>query len=118
MEEGYRPPTTEEDRLKAGLAVHMAAARTGGRPDRIFEGGRLDPRTSKTRWLAMYLSHIVFGWPLERVADVFGLNRSTAAAACRWVEDARDDPALDDLLGQLEGCIHALYRVPSCELAR
>ncbi len=117
MEE-YRVPVSAEDRVRAGVAMHLVAARTGARPDRMIGGGRLDPRTSKARWLAMYLSHVAFGWTLERVGHVFGLNRATAGAACRWAEDARDSLAIDDLLNELETCIQALYQAPRCELAR
>jgi len=116
--EDYRVPVSDEDRLKAGLAIHLVAARTGARPERMISGRRLDPRSSKARWLAMYLSHIAFGWTLERVGHVFGLNRATAGAACRWVEDERDGDAVDDLLNQLEACIQSLYQAPPCELAQ
>ena len=116
--EDYRVPVAEDDRIKAGVAIHLVAARTGTRPDRMTAGGRLDPRTSKARWLAMYLSHVAFGWTLERVGHVFGLNRATAGAACRWAEDARDSLAIDDLLNELETCIQALYQAPRCELAQ
>ncbi|UQV19298.1 chromosomal replication initiator DnaA [Brevundimonas albigilva] len=111
-------PVSAEDRVRAGVAMHLVAARTGARPDRMIGGGRLDPRTSKARWLAMYLSHVAFGWTLERVGHVFGLNRATAGAACRWAEDARDSLAIDDLLNELETCIQALYQAPRCELAQ
>ena len=80
-------------------------------------GGRLDPRSSRARWLAMYLSHVAFGWTLERVAHVFGMNRATASSACRWAEDERDRKAVDDLLSRLETCIQDLYHAPACELA-
>ena len=43
-----------------------------------------------------------FGWPLERVAHAYGVNRATVAGACRWAEDARDRPVLDALLDRLE----------------
>ncbi len=116
--EDYRVPVGEDDRIKAGVAIHLVAARTGTQPDRMTRGGRLDPRTSKARWLAMYLSHVAFGWTLERVGHVFGLNRATAGAACRWAEEARDILAIDDLMTELEACIQALYQAPRCELAR
>ena len=117
MVEEYRVPVSEEDRVKAGLAVHLVAARTGTRPERMVGGGRLDPRSSRARWLAMYLSHVAFGWTLERVAHVFGMNRATASSACRWAEDERDRKAVDDLLSRLETCIQDLYHAPACELA-
>ena len=56
---------------------------------------RVRPRACRARWSAMYLAHVSFGWPLERVGHAFGLNRATASTACRWAEDARDEP-IDD----------------------
>ena len=112
----YRVPVTAEDRLRAGLAIHMVAARTGVRPDRMTTRGRVDPSASRARWLAMYLAHISFGWPLERVAHVFGLNRSTASSACRWAEDAREGRAVDQLLSQLEACLQSVIEAPRFEL--
>lgn len=116
MEKQYRVPVAEEDRLRAGLAVHMIAARTGVRPEQMTADGRTDPSASRARWLAMYLTYVSFGWPLERVAHVFGLNRSTAASACRWAEDARDRPAVDQLLSQLESSLLSLVEAPRLEL--
>ena len=116
MLEDYRAPVVEEDRAKAGLAMHLVAARTGTSPERMTARGRVDPLSSRARWLAMYLSHIAFGWTLERVGHVFGLNRTTVGAACRWVEDERDSRHIDDLLGELETCISGLYDAPRWEL--
>lgn len=121
MEETYTVPVTEADRIKAALAIHLVAIRTGARADRMTRTGRtarLDPRTCRARWLAMYLAHVSFGWTLERVGHVFGLNRATASTACRWAEDERDRPAIDDLLSQLETLIRSLYAAPRCELPR
>ena len=41
MVEAYRAPVREADRCKAGLALHLVAARTGASPDRMTldEGG-------------------------------------------------------------------------------
>ena len=114
--EDYRVPVGEDDRIKAGVAIHLVAARTGTRPDRMTRGGRLDPRTSKARWLAMYLSHVAYGWTLERVGHVFGVNRASVGAACRWVEDERERRSIDDLMNDLEGCIQGLYQSPRLEL--
>ena len=118
MLEEYRVPVSEEDRVKAGLAVHLVAARTGTRPERMVGGGRLDPRSSRARWLAMYLSHVAFGWTLERVSHVFGVNRASVGTACRWVEDERDRPELDALLDRLESLLAGLFEAPRCELPR
>jgi len=50
------------------------------------------------------------------VAHAFGLNRATAAAACRWAEDGRDHPTVDALLDRLELCVNQLLEAPACEL--
>lgn len=116
MNETYKVPVTTADRTMAGVAIHLVAARVAVPADQLTRGDRLPPLASKARWIAMYLTHIAFGWTLERVAHVFGLNRATAGAACRWVEDERDRAAFDQLLDGLETCLHAVYAVPACEI--
>ena len=46
----------------------------------------------------------------------FGLNRATAAAACRWAEDGRDRAAMNDLRARLERCVKDVLEAPTCEL--
>lgn len=70
----------------------------------------------RARWLAMSLAYITFGWPLERVGPAFGLNRVTAAAACRWAEEERDRPTLDAMLDRLECCVREVLNAPVCEV--
>ena len=113
VNEIYTVPVTAADRTKAGVAIHLVAARTAVPADQLTRRDRLPPRACRARWIAMYLSHVAFGWTLERVAHVFGLNRATAGAACRWVEDERDRAAFDQLLDTLEDCIRSLYAAPA-----
>jgi hypothetical protein len=54
------------------------------------------------RQSAMYLAHVSFGVSLSDVGRSFGRDRTTAAHACRLIEDRRDDPAVDAVLGSLE----------------
>ena len=116
MLEDYRVPVTEEDQVKAGLAIHRLAARTGAHPSQMTGRGRMNPRAARPRWLAMYLSHVAYGWTLERVGHVFGVNHASVGAACRWVEDERERRSIDDLMNDLEGCIQGLYQSPRLEL--
>lgn len=117
MEQSYRVPVREADRVRTGLALHMAAAATGAPLAEVASHGkRLAPLACKARRLAVYLAHVTFGWPLERTAHAFGLNRSTASAACRWVEDARDRPELDGLLDRLEAALQTAAEAPRLEL--
>ena len=116
MEEIWRVPVTDGDRIRVGLALQLVASATGISVDRMTATARLKGRVCRARWLALYTAYITFGWPLERVAHAFGLNRATAAAACRWAEDGRDHPSVDALLERLELCVNQLLEAPACEL--
>lgn len=107
MMEVYRVPVTDRDHTRAGLALHLVAATTGV-STRTVEGERPGLAALRARRLAMYLAHVGYGWTVERVAHAFGLNRSTAAKACTWAEDQRDQPAIDALLDTLEGCLRMI----------
>lgn len=116
MSETYRVPVAQEDRIRAGLAIQLVAAATGVTAERMRAQVRLGGAECRARRLAMYLAYITFGWPLERVGHAFGLNRATAAAACRWVEDERDRPTLDAMLDRLERCVREVLDAPVCEV--
>lgn len=116
MGEAYRVPVRETDRIRADLALALAAVATGVSMRRMAETGRLKGPESRARRLALYVAHITYGWPLERVGHVFGLNRATAATACRWTEDARDDAGLDDVLEALERLTRTATDLPALDL--
>lgn len=59
------------------------------------------------RQSAMYLAHVAFGLSYTDVGRAFGRDRTTAAHACRLVEDRRIEPGLDARLASLE---HLLRR--------
>lgn len=106
------------DRMCARLALQIAAVSTGVPVEAMQRTARLSGRACRARWLAMYLAHVGFGWSLERVGYAFGMNRTTAAAACRWAEDGRDRPIVDALLERLERCVRELLEAPPCDLQR
>lgn len=54
------------------------------------------------RQSAIYLARMVFGMTLSDAGGLFNRDRTTAAHACRLVEDRRDDPLFDRLLADLE----------------
>lgn len=116
MDGGYRVPVAEADRIRVGLAVQLVAVATGIPAERIRRRARLDGPAGRARRLAMYVAHVTLGWPLERVGHGFGLNRATAAAACRWVEECRDHPSVDAMLDRLDRCAREILDAPSCEL--
>ena len=54
------------------------------------------------RQSAMYLAHVTLGLSFAEVGRVFGRDRTTAAYACRRIEDRRTDAQLDAALAELE----------------
>ena len=62
------------------------------------------------RQSAMYLAHVSFGLNYSEVGRAFGRDRTTAAHACQLIEDRRDDPAVDAVLGSLENACGTLRR--------
>jgi chromosomal replication initiation ATPase DnaA len=64
------------------------------------------------RQSAMYLAHVVLGLTYDAVGLSFRRDPTTAAHACRTVEDRRDDPAIDRLLQMLEEVCGELTRSP------
>jgi len=62
------------------------------------------------RQSAMYLAHVTLGLSYSEVARAFGRDRTTAAHACQLIEERRDDPAVDAVLGSLEDACGTLRR--------
>lgn len=60
------------------------------------------------RQVAMYLTHVAFGFSLSAVGRHFGRDRTTAAHACRQIEDRRDDRDFDMLLDRLERAVRGI----------
>jgi len=84
------------------LAVQLAATVSGVASEAVVSARRHSARTSAARQLAMYLAHTSFGLPFSAVGHCFGRDRTTAAHACRRVEERRDDPAFDAELIEIE----------------
>lgn len=67
------------------------------------------------RQSAMYLAHVVFGLSYTQVGQCFGRDRTTAAHAARLIEERRDDPGVDALLGALETACQSLRDRAACD---
>lgn len=98
---------THADRARAAFITQLVALATGVPARDIAAGGRRGPEACRARQIAMYLAYVIFQWPLRRVGEAFGRDRTTAGYACRQVEDLRDDPAFDADLDRMETCLKA-----------
>ena len=114
--EAYRVPVLEGDRIRADAALSLSALAFHIPVEEMNRRERVRLRACRARWSAMYLAHVSYGWPLERVAHAFGLNRATASTACRWAEDERDRHDYDCLMDGLETCLRRVMDLPVVEL--
>jgi chromosomal replication initiation ATPase DnaA len=74
-------------------------------PDAICGAHRGPARVAFARQVAIYLSHTRLGLTYAAAGSIFGRDRTTAAYACRTVEDKREDPTLDAILDCLERAV-------------
>jgi chromosomal replication initiation ATPase DnaA len=88
--------------LRCRLAARLVARRFEVALAEIGAPTRRSRQTARARQAAMYLAHVALGVPFASVGEGFGRDRSTAAYACRRIEDKRDDPAFDAALDVLE----------------
>jgi len=85
-----------------GALVSVIAAGFSIDPYAIVAPSRDRAPIALTRQAAMYVAHVALGLSLTQVGAKFGRDRTTAAHACRLVEDMRDDADFDFALEHLE----------------
>ena len=95
----------QSDHGAAALVVDMVALATDTPRAEIGGFERRGRAAVRARQIAMYLTYVIFQWPLDRVGAAFGRDRTTAGHACRQVEDLRDDRGFDAMLERLEACL-------------
>ena len=83
----------------------IVAAAFGAPLKDIRAGTRGRQPTAFARQAAMYLAHVKLGLSLTRVGEQFGRDRTTVAHACARIEDSRDDPSCEHVLGCLETAV-------------
>jgi chromosomal replication initiation ATPase DnaA len=104
---------TEGNRSRWAIARHDAASMA-----RFVEGlvgsafgitgpalhapGRGAAKVAFARQVAIYLSHVRLGLSYSAAGRFFGRDRTTAAHACRVIEERREEPSLDSLVDCLE----------------
>lgn len=106
-----RKPPIDDDKARVCWLVEAAVAATFAVPvDEVRAPSRCRADVAFARQTAMYLAHVVLGLSYSAIGRLFQRDRTTAAHACRLVEERRDDPAIDRLLYMLEGICADLAR--------
>lgn len=95
--------------ITCALAVRLAAIASGVAVSEVVSTSRrASRRVSTARHIGMYLAHTAAGLPLTKVAVYFGRDRTTAAHACRLIEDRRDDRKFDAELAEIEDLLRTI----------
>lgn len=75
-------------------------------PVEVVRSARRGPAAvALSRQVAIYLAHTRFGLSFSAAGAMFDRDRTTAAHACKTVEDCRDDPRFDAALDCLERAV-------------
>jgi chromosomal replication initiation ATPase DnaA len=104
-------PDPRRDRLAVAFVTHLVAMATDVSPGDISAHKRSTLAAARARQIAIYLTHVTFHWPLNRVAFAFGRDRTTCAHACHRIEDLREDAGFDAKLVTLEACLQQAPRL-------
>lgn len=93
----------EQERAAKVALMQEAVARAWNIPVKELRARtRKKAPVARARQVAMYLTHVSFGLSLSAVGKHFGRDRTTAAHACRQIEDLRDNQDFDLMLDRLE----------------
>jgi len=105
-----RPPPSANQRDLRRLLEDAAAVVFDVPLEELRASSRRAAEVAFARQSAMYLAHVVLGMRYSEIGRLFGRDRTTAAHACRTVEDRRDDPLIDLQLEVLEAvCGETLF---------
>ncbi|MEC9368560.1 MAG: helix-turn-helix domain-containing protein [Pseudomonadota bacterium] len=120
-QDGHVRPFRRDKRrnLKCRLSEECVAAVFAIPAGDLRRRSRGAARSAFARQVAMYLAHVGLGLTLTEVGAGFRRDRTTVAHACAVVEDCRDDPEFDRLMGRLEGALLLMREIvpPSAERA-
>lgn len=103
---GYSRRTIDRRTVRQMIEVTVAAALDLPVEELAAKTRRTAP-VAFARQISMYCAHVTFGWSLTEAGAVFSRDRTTAAHACRVVEDRRDCPHIDAIVSTVEDTLHA-----------
>ncbi len=108
-----RLPVRKEERVAAicDAVIDLAAALFNVSGRELRQPGRSTKQISRVRQVAMYTSHVTLGLSMAEVGAGFGRDRTTVLHACHLIEDLRDDPVFDQVVGQTERVMKAAFGI-------
>jgi len=107
---GLAPPAPANAEQLCRRLESLTAAAFAVPVDEVRAPSRRARPVAFARQSAMYLAHVMLGLSYSTTGRLFDRDRTTAAHACRRVEDRRDDPSVDRVLLALEDICGVLAR--------
>ncbi|MEM0905936.1 MAG: helix-turn-helix domain-containing protein [Pseudomonadota bacterium] len=100
-------PDQNVDRRTVRRMIEVTVAAAFDLPvDELAAKTRRTAPVAFARQVSMYCAHVTFGWSLTEAGAVFSRDRTTAAHACRVVEDRRDDDRVDAVISNVEDALN------------
>ena len=106
------------DRQRVELLIDLIALVTKTERGTLMMSGRGVAPVARCRQLAMYLSHVVYGYSLAKVGALFGREKSTVGHAVRQIEDLRDCEDFEGWISALEQALDASQRAAARPVER
>jgi len=104
---GYRARGCSPDRSAAcQILVATVAAAFGVAVNDLHAPTRMPAQIAFARQVAMYLVHVELGMSLTEVGRHFSRDRTTAAHACRVVEERSEAQEVDRILNCIRNTFH------------
>jgi chromosomal replication initiation ATPase DnaA len=97
---GATPP-----KIDAGTIAEVVSASLEVELSEILSARRCRKGVSRARQISMYLAHTVYEIPMRRIARAYGRDRTTVSYACRVIEEMRDEPRFDAVVGAIEAAL-------------
>lgn len=105
----------DPERAAARQMIEATVAAAFGLPiAELSAATRRRAKVAFARQVGMYVAHVVLGLSLTETGNLFERDRTTAAHACRVVEDRRDDNELDRMLDAIETVVIAWKATLDC----
>lgn len=104
--DGRRRPARVVD---TGNGIRAAvAASFGVGVDELAAATRGSPRAAFARQVVMYVACTKLGLSLTAAGRLVGRDRTTAAHACRTIEERREDRGIDSIVDRIERSIEQM----------
>jgi hypothetical protein len=84
------------------LLASLVGSALSVEPKALLGAGRGPAAVANARQMAVYLAHTTLGLSYTEAGRLFDRDRTTAAHACRRVEDRREHTSVDQLVDCLE----------------